>query len=61
MKADEIYAVLDRIRSFVQSHTLLDGSFPVNSPNVGISLELCESVIYEAYEKENGKTGIVID
>ena len=42
MKAEEIYAVLERIRSFVQSHTLPDGSFPANSPNIGISLELCE-------------------
>ena len=61
MKAEEIYAVLERIRSFVQSHTLPDGSFPANSPNIGISLEFCETLIHEAYEKENGKTGIVID
>lgn len=61
MKAEEIYAALDRIRSFVQSHSLPDGTFPASSPNIGISLELCETVIYEAYEKENGKTGIVID
>ena len=61
MMAEEIYAVLERIRSFVQSHTLPDGSFPANSPNIGISLELCETVIHEAYENENGKTGIVID
>ena len=61
MKPEEIYTVLDRIRSFVQSNTLPDGSFPANSPNIGISLELCETVIHEAYEKENGKTGIVID
>ena len=61
MKSEDIYEVLENIRSFVQDHTRPDGSFPANSPNIAISLELCETVIREAYEKENGKTGIVID
>lgn len=58
MKAEEIYAVLDRIRSFVQSHTLPDGSFPANSSNIGISLELCETVIHEPMRKKMAKTGL---
>ena len=61
MKSEDIYEVLDNIRSFVQDHTNPDGSFPANSPNIAISLELCETVIREAYEKENGEAGILID
>ena len=58
MKAEEIYAVLDRMRSFVQTHTEPDGSIPANSPSIGISLELCETVIHDVYEKEMARPGL---